>query len=58
MGVEREVLLPGGLPSWSAVASRLTGVQYAMIHGGTQPHRTKTLTTIGGNCCVWPATAR
>jgi hypothetical protein len=26
-GVEREVLLPGGLPSRSAVASRLTGVQ-------------------------------
>lgn len=33
MGVEREVLLPGGLPSWSAVASRLTGVQMRMIDG-------------------------
>jgi hypothetical protein len=33
MGVEREVLLPGGIPPWSAVAAQLQGVQMRMIDG-------------------------
>lgn len=33
MGVEREVALPGGVPPWSAVMARLSGVQMRMIDG-------------------------